>query len=124
MRNHRCSSATSATSRVRAIAMGAAYTCGAASGKIPVEARGCGRLGAWIDYISGMSSTIETLFGVRRALIGVLHVLPLPGTASSSHSVAQIVERAVAEARKYEEAGFNGLILENMHDRPYLKGSV
>ncbi|HEV7474934.1 MAG TPA: BtpA/SgcQ family protein, partial [Pyrinomonadaceae bacterium] len=28
------------------------------------------------------------------------------------------------EARQYEAAGFNGVMIENMHDRPYLKSAV
>ena len=31
---------------------------------------------------------------------------------------------AVGEAQVYKAAGFDGLLLENMHDRPYLKGAV
>ena len=64
---------------------------------------------------------IETICGVRRALIGVVHVAALPGTPSSRLGVAEIVERAVADARAYQSAGFHALIVENMHDRPYLK---
>src|SRR5579862_3193816 len=67
---------------------------------------------------------IHELFGVPRALIGVIHVGALPGTPSSRQTVAEIAEAAVTEARIYSDAGFHGLIIENMHDRPYLKGSV
>src|SRR3954453_16151293 len=67
---------------------------------------------------------INSLFGVRRALIGVIHVGALPGTPEHQHSVAEIAETAVMEARIYAAGGFHALIIENMHDRPYLKGSV
>ncbi len=70
------------------------------------------------------SQTIQELFGVPRALIGVIHVAALPGTPSSELGVAEIAGRACAEARIYAAGGFHGLIVENMHDRPYLKGSV
>ena len=30
----------------------------------------------------------------------------------------------MAEAKVYRDAGFHGLMIENMHDRPYLKGAV
>jgi membrane complex biogenesis BtpA family protein len=33
-----------------------------------------------------------------------------------------MAEAAVAEARVYADAGYHGLMIENMHDRPYLKG--
>src|SRR2546430_16797018 len=68
--------------------------------------------------------TIRELFGVERALIGAIHVDALPGTPSNRRGVAAIAEDAVKDARTYAAAGFHGLIIENMHDRPYLKGSV
>jgi uncharacterized protein len=67
---------------------------------------------------------IASLFGARRALIGVVHVAALPGTPGASLGVEAIVETAVADARCYREAGFSGLMIENMHDRPYLRRSV
>jgi membrane complex biogenesis BtpA family protein len=67
---------------------------------------------------------VKSVFGVPRALIGVIHVGALPGTPSGRKSVAEIAEDAVREARVYQAAGFHCLAIENMHDRPYLKGSV
>lgn len=68
--------------------------------------------------------TIQSIFGVPRALIGVIHAAALPGTPDSAHGVAEIAEAAAAEARIYEAAGFHGLLLENTHDRPYLNASA
>jgi uncharacterized protein len=67
---------------------------------------------------------VASLFGGPRALIGVIHLEALPGTPAGRLEVAAIAERAVAEARLYREAGFRGLIIENMHDRPYLRRSA
>src|SRR5215475_6693023 len=67
---------------------------------------------------------IHSVFGVPRALIGVIHAGALPGTPSHCQTVSQIAEAAAGEARTYAAAGFHGLIIENMHDRPYLKGSA
>ena len=67
---------------------------------------------------------IPSLFSVHRALIGVIHVAPLPGTPDSRDSVSAIAETAVAEARIYQAAGFHALAIENTHDRPYLKTSA
>lgn len=77
-----------------------------------------------MGHESLMSAVIADLFGVRRALIGMLHAPALPGTPSARYPIAELVERMVAEAKLYHRAGFHGLILENMHDRPYLKGAV
>jgi membrane complex biogenesis BtpA family protein len=63
-------------------------------------------------------------FGASRALVGVLHVGALPGTPMASQSIDGLIERTIREARIYRDAGFTALAIENMHDRPYLKGGV
>ncbi|HEX3251216.1 MAG TPA: BtpA/SgcQ family protein [Pyrinomonadaceae bacterium] len=56
--------------------------------------------------------------------IGVIHVGALPGTPRGVMSVAELVRQAKHEARVYRDGGMDGVIIENMHDVPYLKGSV
>jgi hypothetical protein len=68
--------------------------------------------------------TIKSIFGVQRALIGVVHAQALPGTPASRLDVAAIAAQAVEEARTYEDMGFHGVMIENTHDRPYLKAAV
>ena len=70
------------------------------------------------------SRIIHSVFGVPRALIGVIHVAALPGTPAGTCGVAGIAETAAAEAHVYQAAGFHGLLIENTHDRPYLKASA
>lgn len=60
----------------------------------------------------------------RTAILGMVHALPLPGTPRWGGSLAEVVDRAAAEARLYRQAGLDALIVENMHDTPYLKGGV
>jgi membrane complex biogenesis BtpA family protein len=67
---------------------------------------------------------IRLTFGVPRALIGVIHVAALPGAPAWALSVAEIAEAAATEAGIYERAGFHGLLIENTHDRPYLKSTA
>lgn len=67
---------------------------------------------------------IASIFGVRRALIGMIHVSALPGTPQNNLSVDEICEQALNSARKLRDAGFHGLMIENMHDRPYLHREV
>jgi membrane complex biogenesis BtpA family protein len=69
-------------------------------------------------------SVFSERFGAPRALIGMLHVGALPGTPSASYSVETLVQQTLTEARIYREAGFTAVAIENMHDRPYLKGGV
>ena len=63
-------------------------------------------------------------FGAPRALIGMVHVGALPGSPAAREPLSTLVEQAVAEARAYRDAGFTAIAIENMHDRPYLKGGV
>jgi membrane complex biogenesis BtpA family protein len=68
--------------------------------------------------------TMAAMFGARRALIGMIHAGAMPGTPAASAGIDELCASAVAEARVYRDAGFTALILENMHDTPYLKGGV
>ena len=67
---------------------------------------------------------IKSLFGVDRALIGVVHLQALPGTPGNKLDVAAVASIAVDEAKAYDSAGFQGVMIENTHDRPYLKSAV
>ncbi len=56
--------------------------------------------------------------------IGMIHLRALPGAPRSSHSVDGIERIALEEAATLVDAGFNSLLVENMHDAPYLRGAV
>ena len=64
------------------------------------------------------------LFGVQGALIGMVHVPALPGTPGHTVPPAEIVGASVKEATLLADAGFDAILLENMHDVPYLKREV
>lgn len=66
----------------------------------------------------------ESLFDKRKPLVGVVHVGALPGTPRASRSVDELTETAVREAAAYRDGGVDALMIENMHDVPYLRGSV
>lgn len=63
-------------------------------------------------------------FQSTKPVVGVIHVGALPGTPRSSQTVAELVRQAAEEAGVYTECGVDGVIIENMHDVPYLKGQV
>lgn len=67
---------------------------------------------------------IKSLFDVKRALIGVVHLQSLPGTPANKLIVSDIASIAVDEAIIYRDAGFHAILIENTHDRPYLKANV
>jgi membrane complex biogenesis BtpA family protein len=64
------------------------------------------------------------LFGRDRALIGMVHVGALPGTPHERDPLAALVRRAVDEAVLLHGAGVDAVMLENMHDVPYLLREV
>lgn len=54
----------------------------------------------------------------------MVHVRALPGTPHASMSLMEIADIAADEARQLVNAGFDSIIIENMHDRPYLRRAV
>ncbi|HEU0253245.1 MAG TPA: BtpA/SgcQ family protein [Pyrinomonadaceae bacterium] len=67
---------------------------------------------------------MTSLFSSPKPVVGVIHVGALPGTPRSSQTVSELVQSASDEARMYRECGVDGVIIENMHDVPYLRGEV
>jgi len=64
------------------------------------------------------------LFTSRKPVIAMIHVGALPGTPAARSSLREIERAALAEAKMYRACGVHGLMLENMHDTPYLRGEV
>ncbi len=64
------------------------------------------------------------MFNRKCSLIGVVHLLPLPGSAGYKGSMDEILRWALEDAINYKENGVDALIIENMHDVPYLNGHV
>ncbi len=67
---------------------------------------------------------MQRVFGPSQAIVGMIHVGALPGTPRHAEPLTALGQRAVAEARLYVAAGLDGVLLENMHDVPYLRGRV
>ncbi|MFH1747537.1 MAG: BtpA/SgcQ family protein [Planctomycetota bacterium] len=64
------------------------------------------------------------LFSNSKVVVGMIHVQALPGTPRHQQPLAEISATAEAEARALAAAGVDGLLIENMHDLPYLCGTV
>jgi uncharacterized protein len=60
----------------------------------------------------------------RHALIGVIHLKPLPGSPHWGGSIDAIVKSAVADAKAFERGGADVLCVENFGDVPFTKSTV
>lgn len=67
---------------------------------------------------------ISAIWPVGRPLIGMVHLPPLPGAPAWGGSMESIIERAVTDAEALENAGFDGIIVENYSDVPFFRGPV
>lgn len=68
------------------------------------------------------SDDFTSLFATPKPLIGTIHLEPLPGAPQyRGADLADVIRRAVSDARSYEQAGIDGLIVENEGDIPFLK---
>ncbi len=71
-----------------------------------------------------MRNSFTEIFGPGKVLIGVVHLRPLPGSPGYCGDFSGVVASAVEDARLITESGFDGLIVENYGDLPFLVGRV
>ena len=64
------------------------------------------------------------LFGPSKAFIGVVHLLPLPGSPRWGGDMRTVLDRAEEEAVILEQGGVNGIIVENFGDVPFRTGRL
>jgi uncharacterized protein len=64
------------------------------------------------------------ILGKRKPIIGMIHTQALPGTPNYKGSVKAVIEKAKKETVIYKNAGIEVVMVENMHDIPYLKRRV
>eukprot|EP00727_Mastigamoeba_balamuthi_P014188 m51a1_g9392 hypothetical protein (679) ;mRNA; f:256711-259848 len=57
---------------------------------------------------------------LKKGIIAMVHLDALPGTPKSRMTVDQITAKAVSEVAIYKGAGVDAIMVENMHDVPYL----
>lgn len=66
--------------------------------------------------------TASALFAARRPIIGMVHLLALPGAPRYGGSLDAIFAQAQADAAALIGAGIDALIVENFGDEPYRVG--
>ncbi|MFA6599277.1 MAG: BtpA/SgcQ family protein [Ignavibacteriaceae bacterium] len=64
------------------------------------------------------------LFNLHKPIIGMIHVEALPGTPKYNGSIKAVIDKALSEALLYQSLGVPVLMIENMHDVPYLNRNV
>jgi len=75
------------------------------------------------EFYAKRLESLEQLFGVKKPIIGMVHLPPLPGApAYRGESIDEIIKFALEDAKKLVEGGVDGLIVENMWDLPYYVG--
>ena len=66
----------------------------------------------------------QELFGPGKVLIGVVHLLPLPGSPRWNGNLKSVLNRARMEAGILQDGGAHGIIVENFGDSPFRTGRV
>ncbi|MFH1470086.1 MAG: BtpA/SgcQ family protein [Pseudomonadota bacterium] len=61
---------------------------------------------------------------LRCALVGMVHLPPLPGSPGWAGDVGAVVAAAERDAERLAAGGCDALLVENMGDLPYLRGRV
>ncbi len=67
---------------------------------------------------------LEKLFGTAKPIIGVVHLLPLPGSPRWDGQIEPILQRAEQEAVALTTGGVDGIIVENFFDAPFRKSKL
>ena len=68
--------------------------------------------------------SLKDILGVEKALIGMVHLLPLPGSPRWGGEMDRVVRRAVEDARALKAGGMDAIVVENYGDVPFTPGRV
>src|SRR5438105_12257062 len=68
--------------------------------------------------------TFSDLFGSGKPLIGVLHLLPLPGAPLYDGNIQRVYDQALSELDVFRQYRLDSVIVENFRDVPYFPGRV
>ena len=60
----------------------------------------------------------------HKTLIGVIHLLPLPGSPRWKGDLENLIQFAVNDAHSYQQGGADAVFVENFGDVPFTKSSV
>jgi len=79
----------------------------------------------WKDRLDSLRlKSLKEMFGVEKPIIGMVHLLPLPGAPGYDfYGLEAVIEHALRDAEALTSGGVDGLIVENMWDLPYYVGT-
>jgi len=66
----------------------------------------------------------QSIFKIAKPIIGMIHLKALPGSPKFDNNINAIINSALNELNIYKKAGIDAIVIENMHDVPYLKNNV
>lgn len=65
-------------------------------------------------------ASFRTIFRTEKPIIGMVHLLPLPGSPRfSGDGISRALEAALRDAKALENGGVDGLVVENYGDYPF-----
>ncbi|MBC8263386.1 MAG: BtpA/SgcQ family protein [Anaerolineales bacterium] len=78
----------------------------------------------WKDRLDSLRlESLKEMFGVEKPIIGMIHLLPLPGAPGyDSYGMDAVIEHALRDAEALISGGVDALMVENMWDLPYYVG--
>lgn len=71
-----------------------------------------------------MMKSFQSVFGQRPPLIAMIHIEALPGTPAYNGDLQAVIQQAADEAKLLTSLGVDALMIENMHDTPYLNRNI
>jgi hypothetical protein len=70
------------------------------------------------------SVSLHEIFPAPKPVVGMVHLLPLPGAPRWGGSMDRVLERALADARALADGGVDGVLVENFLDAPFYPARV
>jgi membrane complex biogenesis BtpA family protein len=79
----------------------------------------------WREKLDSLRlKSLKEMFGVEKPIIGMVHLLPLPGAPGyDSYGMEAVIEHALRDAEALISGGVDALMVENMWDLPYYVGT-
>jgi membrane complex biogenesis BtpA family protein len=68
--------------------------------------------------------SLKKVWPEGKPVVGVVHLLPLPGSPRWGGEMGSVVLRAIREATLLEQGGVDGILVENFQDAPFFPGAV